>query len=73
MTTTPELDRAIQAGNKAVKIAAFGSVCDARTYARALILELWRDFPPLVIHSPDQAVEIVRAEFLRRAGLEGEG
>jgi hypothetical protein len=72
MTNTPELDRAIEAAEDATEgMPYLGNVSNHdRTYARALILELWKDFPPLVIHSPDQAVEIVRAEFLRRAGLE---
>lgn len=69
---TPELDRAILSALKQHG-SDFDWVNESwRTYARAIILELWRDFPPLVIHSPDQAVEIVRAEFLRRIGIKGD-
>jgi|LakMenEpi03Aug12_release.lakeMendotaPanAssembly.Ray.scaffolds.fasta_scaffold374342_1 hypothetical protein len=57
-----KIDAAIGAGNRAVKLAAFGSVCDARTYFRAGVAKLleglddYRD--PL-------------AEMRRRAGIGG--
>jgi|GEM_PF-3423995 len=84
MTTTPELDRAIDAGHAAVN-AKDGFPSDwreqgkdydtDRTYARALVAELLRDMdepsldPPAIL-GWDLALKVIK----RRAGIvEGEG
>ena len=79
MTTTPELDRAIEAAEDAVEgVPYLGNVSNHdRTYARALIAELLRgmDGSDLSAISPAMVYGFNAAlvEIKRRAGLEGEG
>jgi hypothetical protein len=72
MTTTPELDRAINAADHKVK--ELYDQKQKRRHARALIADLLRDMdePPLdqpAILGWDLAITVIK----RRAGLEGEG
>ena len=74
MTDNTTLDAAIGAGNRAVKLAAFGSVCDARTYARALIAKLIEGMEPPAWFSveEDSGFDFALTEIRRRAGIEGD-
>ena len=71
-----KIDAAIGAGNRAVKLAAFGSVCDARTYFRAGVAKLLEGMePPLLGDKPHPALTIgfnaALAEIRRVAGIGG--
>jgi hypothetical protein len=79
MTTTPELDRALQAASDAIHGQGWSP--RSHIYARALVAELLRDAPtdetnPFQARSETQSYRFIAgfAEIKRRAGIvEGEG